>query len=50
MLSFFVQASEKSLKKHEEDWSSMEQKCTRMIANTKEMEKKFVHFLFCFIL
>eukprot|EP00111_Clytia_hemisphaerica_P011946 TCONS_00035099-protein len=33
------QSSEKSLKKHEEEWSNMEQKCTRMIANTKDMEK-----------
>jgi len=28
------------LKKHEEEWSGMEQKCTRMISQTKDMEKK----------
>ena len=40
LFCFVFKSSEKSLKKHEEEWSNMEQKCARMIANTKEMEKK----------
>ena len=39
----FLQLCESTTKDHMSKWTELEEKCAKMIAHTKELEKRFVY-------